>query len=157
MEWGQFFSEYGGLFFGALGAVVAVVFSGFGSAYGTGVTGEAAAALTKEQPDKFVQSLILQLLPGTQGLYGFVIGFLIIGGLSSDMTLQQGLIYLVAGIPVGLVGWISGIHQGRVATAGLQILAKRPENVVNAIIYAIMVETYAILALIASFLLINLV
>ncbi|MEG0498235.1 MAG: V-type ATP synthase subunit K, partial [Carnobacterium sp.] len=56
----------GGLFFAAMGIGIATIFSGIGSAKGVGMTGEAAAALTTEQPEKFGQALILQLLPGTQ-------------------------------------------------------------------------------------------
>ena len=58
---------------------------------GVGKTGQAAAALLKEQPEKFAQALILQLLPGTQGLYGFVIGILIWLQIKPDMHLKQGL------------------------------------------------------------------
>ena len=120
-----------------------------------GTAGSAAAALTKDQPEKFVQSLILQLLPGTQGLYGFAVGFLIFLQLQQGMELSTGLNLLIAALPVGLVGWVSGIHQGKVAAAGMQILAKRPEKVINAIIYSVMVETYAILAFVFSFLLVQ--
>ncbi|MGX7108734.1 V-type ATP synthase subunit K [Facklamia miroungae] len=151
----EFLQEHGGYLFAVLGIAVAVVFSGFGSATGVGTAGSSAAALTKDQPEKFVQSLILQLLPGTQGLYGFAIGFLIFLQLQPGMDLQTGLNLLIAALPVGFVGWVSGIHQGKVAAAGMQILAKRPEKVINAIIYAVMVETYAILAFVFSFLLVQ--
>ena len=73
----SYFSAHGGAFFAAFGVAIAVALSGMGSALGVGKTGQAAAALLKEQPEKFAQALILQLLPGTQGLYGFVIGILI--------------------------------------------------------------------------------
>ncbi|AMB99241.1 ATP synthase subunit K [Aerococcus urinaehominis] len=151
--WLQFFEQNGGMIFAMLGIAVAVIFSGMGSARGVGETGEAAAALVKDQPEKFAQTLVLQLLPGTQGLYGFVIGIMIWLNLSPELTLSQGFQYLVAGLPIGIVGWISARYQGQTATAGLQILAKRPENVSNAIVYAIMVETYAILAFVISLLL----
>jgi len=70
-----YFTEYGGAFFAGLAIAIAVIFSGMGSSRGVGTAGQAAAALLKEEPEKFAQALILQLLPGTQGLYGFVIGF----------------------------------------------------------------------------------
>ncbi|MGC3121139.1 V-type ATP synthase subunit K, partial [Enterococcus faecalis] len=66
-------------------------FGGFGRANGVGFSGEAAAVLTTEQPEKFGQALILLLLPGTQGLYGFVIAFLININLGNDMIMVQGL------------------------------------------------------------------
>ncbi|MDO4679692.1 MAG: V-type ATP synthase subunit K [Aerococcus sp.] len=149
-NWLGFFTDNGGIIFTMLGIAIAVVFSGMGSARGVGETGAAAAALLKDQPEKFAQAIILQLLPGTQGLYGFLVGFLMYLRLSPDLSLAQGFQYLVAGIPVGLVGWISARYQGQVATSGLQILAKRPEKMTNAIVLSVMVETYAILALLIS-------
>ena len=78
MTWIQFLMENnGGFILGALGVALAVGMSGIGSAKGVGIAGEAAAGLLSEQPEKFGKALILQLLPGTQGLYGFVIGLLV--------------------------------------------------------------------------------
>lgn len=153
--WLQFFIENnGGFIFAAFGVALAVIFSGMGSARGVGMTGEAASALIKEQPDKFGKSLILQLLPGTQGLYGFVVGFLIYLNMSSDMALQDGFYMMMAALPIAFTGLTSGIAQGRVATAAIQILAKREEHTTKGIIYAAMVETYAILGFVISFLLV---
>lgn len=151
----EFFTEYGGLIFGALGAAVAVFLSGMGSAKGVGIAGEAAAGVIVEEPDKFVQALILQLLPGTQGLYGFVIGLFTMFRLSTAMPLEEGLYLLMAALPIGIVGYFSGIAQGKVAVAGQNILAKNRSEVTKAIILAVMVETYAILAFAISFLLLQ--
>lgn len=144
----------GGIIFAVLGMACATVFSGIGSSKGVGMTGEAAAALTTEQPEKFGQALILQLLPGTQGLYGFVIAFLIFINLNGDMSMVQGISYFMASLPIAFTGLFSGIAQGRVAAAGIQILAKKPEHSTKGIIYAAMVETYAILGFVISFLLV---
>lgn len=144
----------GGIVFAVLGMAMATIFAGIGSAKGVGFTGEATAALTTEQPEKFGQALILQLLPGTQGLYGFVIAFLIYINLGNDMSMVQGLNYFVAALPIAFAGLFSGIAQGRVAAAGIQILAKKPEHATKGIIYAAMVETYAILGFVISFLLV---
>ena len=122
---------------------------------GVGIAGEAAAALIKEQPEKFVQALILQLLPGTQGIYGFIIAFFIMQKMSATMPLSSGLYLLMAALPIAFTGLLSGIAQGKVAAAGVQILAKKPEESTKGIIFAAMVETYAILGLLASFLIIN--
>lgn len=148
-----YFSQYGGVFFASLGVVIAVALAGMGSARGVGVGGATAAALLKEEPEKFAQALILQLLPGTQGLYGFVIGFLTVLQLSPDMPVQRGLGYLFAALPVGIVGYYSAKHQGNVVVSAMQILAKRPEENTKGIILAAMVETYAILAFVVSFVL----
>ncbi|MFC6345778.1 V-type ATP synthase subunit K [Vagococcus carniphilus] len=144
----------GGIVFAILGMAIATIFSGIGSAKGVGMTGEAAAILTTEQPEKFGQALILQLLPGTQGLYGFVIAFFILGKISPDMGMVDGLAMLGASLPIAFTGLSSGIAQGRVAAAGIQILAKKPEHATKGIIYAAMVETYAILGFVISLMLI---
>lgn len=60
----------------------------------------------------------------------------------------------VAALPIAFAGLFSGIAQGRVAAAGIQILAKKPEHATKGIIYAAMVETYAILGFVISFLLV---
>ncbi|MFC3927798.1 V-type ATP synthase subunit K [Streptococcus caprae] len=151
----SYFSQYGGAFFASLGVVIAVIVSGMGSALGVGKAGQAAAALLKEQPEKFAQALILQLLPGTQGLYGFVIGFLTLLNITSDLDLAKGVAYFFACLPVGIVGYYSAKHQGNVSVTGMQILAKKPEDFMKGAILAAMVETYAILAFVVSFILMN--
>ena len=144
----------GGIVFAILGMAIATIFSGIGSAKGVGMTGEAAAVSTTEQPEKFGQALILQLLPGTQGLYGFVIAFFILGKMSPDMGMVDGLAMLGASLPIAFTGLSSGIAQGRVAAAGIQILAKKPEHATKGIIFSAMVETYAILGFVISLMLI---
>ena len=148
-----------GNFLAYLGVAVAVFLAGCGSAKGVGIVGEAATGVIIEDPDKFGQLLVLQVLPGTQGLYGFLIGIIIMmrtgmmGGII-DLTMAQGAYILAASLPVGVVGLISGSSQGRVAAAGVNIVAKKPDQVSKAMIAAAMVETYAILAFLVSFLLI---
>lgn len=156
MSWIQFFLENnGGFIFGALGAALAIGLAGIGSAKGVGIAGEAVAGLLTEQPEKFGKALILQLLPGTQGLYGFVIGLIAFGKISADTTLTQGLYILFACMPVAIAGLWSAISQGKAAAAGVQILAKKPEHNTKAIILAVMVETYAILGFVASIILVT--
>ena len=135
----------GGIVFAVLGMAMATIFAGIGSAKGVGFTGEAAAALTTEQPEKFGQALILQLLPGTQGLYGFVIAFLIYINLGNDMSMVQGLNYFVAALPIAFAGLFSGIAQGRVAAAGIQILAKKPEHATKGIILGFVISFLLVL------------
>ena len=156
MTWIQFFIENnGGMIFAALGAALAVGLSGIGSAKGVGIVGEAATGLVTEEPEKFGKALVLQLLPGTQGLYGFVIGFLIFTKMTSGMAFEQGLYLLAAGLPIAFAGLWSGIAQGKVAASGIQILAKNEEHNTKGIILAAMVETYALLGFVISFTLVN--
>ncbi|EOR27647.1 MULTISPECIES: V-type ATP synthase subunit K [Clostridium] len=156
MSWIQFFMENnGGLIFAAMGVALAVGLSGIGSAKGVGIVGEAASGLVTEEPEKFGKALVLQLLPGTQGLYGFVIGFLVFTKMASGMPLDQGLYLLGACLPIAFAGLWSGIAQGKVAASGIQILAKNPEHNTKGIILAAMVETYALLGFVISFMLVN--
>lgn len=149
------FSEYIGPALTLLGAALAAILPGIGSAIGVGRAGEAAAGVTTEDPDKFGKLLILQALPGTQGIYGLLSWFLIMNfsGLLSgnlDLTWQQGLLYFLAAQPITWVGLGSAIYQGRVSEGGIALVAKRPEHQVKGIVMAAMVETYAILALLAT-------
>ena len=146
-----------GTFFAFLGAALAAGLAGIGSAIGVGMGGQAAAGITSEDPDKFSSCLILQLLPGTQGIYGLLIAFIVFikVELFSSIKLiepQQGLCILAGCLPIAIVGLISAIHQGKVAVSGMALVSKRPEEQSKAIVMAVMVETYAILALLASFL-----
>ncbi len=148
-------TSYSGFIFGALGIALAVGLSGIGSAKGVGIVGEAAAGLVTEEPEKFGKALVLELLPGTQGLYGFVIGFLILNNLSTTTTLSQGLYLFAAALPIAITGLLSAIAQGKVAASGIQILAKNPDHNTKGIILSAMVETYALLGFVISFLLVN--
>ncbi len=151
----DFLVENGGNIMGAVAVAIAVFLSGMGSAKGTGMTGEAAAGLTVEEPQKFGKALVLQLLPGTQGLYGFVIGFMILGKLGGGLNFQQGLYYIFAALPIGVVGYFSAVAQAKVAVSGMNILAKNEDNFVQGIVYSVMVELYAILGFVISLLLVN--
>ncbi len=147
-----------GIVYALLGAAVAVFLSGAGSALGVGIAGQAASGVMSEDPSKFAKVLILQLLPGTQGLYGLIIGFVtlskigLLGGGAAEVSVQTGLLILAACLPIGIVGLISGKSQGKTAAAAIGIVAKKPDQFGKAMLFPAMVETYAILALLISFL-----
>lgn len=149
-----------GLVLAITGAAFAALFAGIGSAKGVGLVGEASAGVVSQDPSKFSKTLILQLLPGTQGLYGLLVAVLllsqigVLGGMPAPLTVEQGIMYFVASLPIAFGGLFSGILQGRTAAAGVGIVAKKPEESGKAIIMAAMVETYAILALLISILII---
>jgi V/A-type H+-transporting ATPase subunit K len=142
------------------GAALAAILPGMGSARGVGMVGEAAAGLVSEDPSKFGKALILQALPGTQGIYGLITAFLIIfnmGILSGNvavLTVAQGAYYMAAALPIAIVGYFSAVKQARVATAGISLLAKRPKEVGKAITFSAIVETYAIFAVLVSLLMV---
>ncbi len=147
-----------GLALAILGAAAAVILAGCGSAKGVGLAGQAAAGLLSEDPSMFGKVLILQLLPGTQGLYGFLIAILVLvnvgvlGGSPAELTWQQGMYYLVSCLPIAVAGLFSAIHQGKVAAAGVSLIAKKPDQVGKAITMASLVEFYAILPFLISLL-----
>ena len=142
-----------------LGAGLAAALAGMGSAKGVGMVGEAASGLLTEDPSKFGKALILQALPGTQGIYGLITAFLIIFkigvlGTPVELTVYQGAYFLMAALPIALVGYYSGIKQGRVAVTGISLIAKKPDEVGKAITSAALVETYAIFAVLVSLLMV---
>ncbi len=151
----SFLETFGGYALGLLGAGLAALMAGIGSAKGTGIAGEAGAGLVSEDPSKFGKAMILQVIPGTQGLYGFVIWFLAFGKLVPGMSVAEGLQVLAACLPIAFGGLLSGIAQGKVAAASVNILAKKPDDWSKGMILCITVEFYAILALLASFMMLN--
>ena len=146
-----------GIVFALTGAALAALLAGIGSAIGVGIAGEAAAGVITEDPNKFSKVLVLQLLPGTQGIYGLLIGFItltqigIMGG-DPNVSVAKGLLYLAACLPMAFVGLWSAMKQGKASVASIGLVAKRPEQFGKAMIFPAMVETYAILALLISLL-----
>ena len=143
------------------GAAIAAGLSAGGSSLGVGIAGQAGAGVVSEDPDKFGNVLVLQAIPGTQGIYGLLIAFIIVlnigvvDGNIKDLTTAQGLALFFAGLPMGIAGFFSGTYQGKVCAAGIYLCAKRPEETGKGIIMAAMVETYAVLALLISFIMVN--
>ncbi len=150
--------QYTGLAIGLLGAGLAACLAGAGSARGTGVAGEAGAGLLTQDPSKFGKIMVLQVIPGTQGLYGLVIWFFaifrmgVLDGSALEMSFIDGCRYFAACMPIAIGGGISAVAQGKVAAASINILAKKPEHWAKGMILCITVEFYAILSLLASFL-----
>lgn len=139
-----------------VGIGVAIFLAGIGSSAGVGIAGEAASGIVAEEPEKFGRLLLLQALPGTQGIYGFVAGFLAlqqVNAFGSALTLAQGREILVACAPVAIACLVSGVYQGRCSAAAMQIVAKKPEESGKALILPALVEFYAVLGLLGTILL----
>ncbi len=154
-----FFEMMGGTAIAFLGAALAVLLCCIGSAKGTGRVGEAAAGVISETPEHFSKCLILQVLPGTQGLYGIVAWFFVLftlgafsGGIVS-LTVAQGITIFMSCLPIAFGGWLSAKAQARVAAASINIVAKKPNEASKGIILCGIVEFYAILSLLATILL----
>ncbi|MDR1002486.1 MAG: V-type ATP synthase subunit K [Oscillospiraceae bacterium] len=156
----EFFIQHGGIIIALLGGALSCLLPGMGSAKAVGLVGEAGAGVVTEDPSKFSKILILQLLPATQGIYGLLTVFILlsrIGILGSNAApdLRLGMLYFAACLPIALVGYFSAVAQGKAAVAGVGIVAKRPDQQAKAIMFAAMVETYAIFALLVSVLAIS--
>jgi V/A-type H+/Na+-transporting ATPase subunit K len=150
-----------GIILGVLGAAIAVIVPAVGSAISVSRVGESAAGLISEEPEKFGKALLLQVLPGTQGIYGFLAAVLALQklGIFGDeivaVSSSAGWQILFACFPIAIAGFISAIFQGKVSVSGVSVLAKKPDEVGKAIILSAMVETYAVIALLASILILN--
>ena len=148
-----------GLAFAVLGAAVAAALAGIGSACGVQLAGKASAGVASDKPELFGKLLVLQILPGTQGLYGLIAAFFVMmqtglfGGAADPISVETGLAYLFASLPIGIVGLLSGIYQGKTAAAAIQMTGKQPTASAKGITMTALVETYAILALLLSILL----
>ena len=156
----MFLENIGGLAIALLGSGLAVGLSCVGSAKGTGIAGEAGTGLLCEDPAKSGKVMVLQLLPGTQGLYGLVVWFFaliqmgMMDGSAANLTLVDGWRYFAACMPMALGGLLSAIAQGRVAAGSINILAKKPDDWSKGMVLCITVEFYASLSLLASMLMI---
>jgi V/A-type H+-transporting ATPase subunit K len=145
-----FLESFGGTPLAILGVGISVALACIGSAKGTGIAGEAGAGVTSEDPTMGMRAMMLQVLPGTQGSYGFVVAMMALGRIVPDMSPQAGLALFMACLPVGLGGLISAIAQGRVAAASMNILAKKPSDFTKGMLLCAVVEFYAILSLLTS-------
>jgi V/A-type H+-transporting ATPase subunit K len=143
------------------GGALAAGLAASGSAIGCGISGCAAAGVITEDPEKFGRVLLLQALPGTQGFYGFVAMFLILGklakleALGDQFTLEYGIQLFFAGLPAGIAEFISAIYQGKVCAYSTAMVGKRPAEFGKGMIFGVVVETYAVLGLLATILLVN--
>jgi len=150
-----------GLGLAILGAVLSVTLAGFGSIIGVSKSGQAAAGVVSEEPEKFGKVLLLQALPSTQGIYGFIGAFWVIiklgllSGNMPDISWQIGLAICLACLPVAINSLFSGIFQGKVSVAGMNIVSKQVQESGKGVILSAMVETYAVLGLLATILLIQ--
>jgi len=150
-----------GLTVAILGGALAAILGGIGSAIGVGLAGQASSGVMSEDPEKFGSLLLLVALPGTQGIYGFLSAFLVIlklglttGTIVTPAT-DQGWQILIACLPVAFAGLVSGIHQGKVCASGVYMVAKQPKDLMKPVIMAALVETYAVLGLLITILLLN--
>ncbi len=158
-----------GLVIALFGIALAVVMCGFGSIIAVGSLGQTSNGVMSEEPELFGKLLLLTALPGTQGIYGFLAGFIgivklgLLGGgaeaqwqiLRDSGTILDGFQFLLACLPIALAGFFSAIKQGQVCGTGITMTAKQPDHMGKALVLGVFVEFYAILGLLISILMIN--
>jgi V/A-type H+-transporting ATPase subunit K len=122
-----------------------------------GLAGKATSAVLSEKPNLFGQMLVLQALPGTQGFYGFIAMFLALGRINAatSISIAQALQLMGALLPVMFGTLISAYWQGVASAGAAQMVAKQPESFGRAVIIPALVETYAILSLLATIILLG--
>lgn len=146
------------------GAVISALFGFIGSTIGMYAAGQAGTGVATEKPELFGKILLMQALPGSQGIYGLVGGFLILsfsGVLGADGVMQistiTGLQYLLAGIPIGVAGLFSAMYQGKVSASGILMIAKDDTLTAKAMVLSAMIETWAIFGVLISFILLTVI
>lgn len=144
------------------GAAISAALGFAGSAMGMGYAGQAGSGVASERPELFGKILLMQALPGSQGIYGLVGAFLILNGAGvlgaatgDVIPTAVGLQYMMAGIPIGFAGLFSGAFQGMVSASGISMIAKDESLTAKAMILSAMVETWAIFGVLISFIILT--
>ena len=136
------------LILGYLGLGLVLALSGIGSAIGTTTAGNAAEGALKRKPEGSGNYMVLSALPATQGIYGFVAFFMLMGKVAESGALVFGI-----GVSVGLVCMLSAIRQGQVCANGIVGISQGHDVFTNTLIYAALPEFYAILGLVGALML----
>ena len=149
-----------GIVWAVAGAMLAVMFGGMGSARGIRVAAGQAAGVLAEKPELFGKLLVLIALPGTQGFYGLITAIMIamktglIGG-AVTVTPMIGMALGMVGFGMGMVLWRSAAFQGEASAAAISLTVRKPEEAGRSILMPALVETYAVVALLAAILMIT--
>ena len=125
-----------------------------GSAIGVTIGGNTTVAGLKKNPDMFGKSMLLCVLPSTQGLYGFAAFFLMLSALQGIdvLTMNQALAISAASVSLGLVGFYSAVKQSGLVANGINEMANGQDVFSKTMILAVFPELYAILAFASAFL-----
>ena len=150
------FQAIGGEILAVTGAIIAFLVAGFGSTKGVGMAGHAGVGVLTEKPDLFGSVMVLEAIPTTQAIYGFVVAFMIMGKIGGEpLGVQNGFLLLFASLPIAIIGVFSALYQARIAVSGIHMLVKQPDSMGKTITLALMAEMFAIIALIISILMIG--
>lgn len=151
------FGGLSGMHWALLGAAVAMIGGGAGSSMGITYVANVAGGILTDMPDRFGPLLPLVVIPGTQGIYGFITAVLVAFVMKPSSGWEAlpgwlGFLIFLACLPVCFVGFVSGMYQGLTAAGAAGMVAKRREEMGRALVLPALVETYAVLSLIITIL-----
>lgn len=133
---------------GYLGLGLVLALPGIGSCIGTTTVGNAAEGALKKKPEAAGTYMVMSALPATQGIYGFVAFFMLLGKLKADLAMGPSI--FCVGLCVGLVCLWSAVRQGTVCANGIIGVSQGHDVFTNTMIYAALPEFYAILGLVGA-------
>ncbi|XP_035222981.1 V-type proton ATPase 16 kDa proteolipid subunit-like [Stegodyphus dumicola] len=145
-----------GVFFGVMGATMAMSFSALGAAYGTAKSGIGISAMAVRRPELIMKSIIPVVMAGIIAIYGLVVAVLISNGISSPKDgykLYRGFLDFGAGLSVGISGMGAGFAIGIVGDAGVRGTAQQQRLFVGMILILIFAEVLGLYGLIVALIL----
>lgn len=135
---------------GDWGPLVAKIFMGLGVSLG--LAGSAIGlsiafqALLGGGSENFFKNIPVALMPSSQGIYAIVVLFTNLDAFDSDPYTVAG-----KGAVAGLAMFFSGYYQGMVCAAGIRSILDGRNTLANALVSGAMPETYAVFALVMTF------
>lgn len=145
----------GGNAFALIGAALAVGLCCTGSAFGMFYVQRASCGIVAEKPEKYSKTLILQLIPSSSALYGFIVAFLVLTKVvlaSASYTLNEGLMVMGGCLAVAIAGFTAAIAQGKVCASAAVMVGKRDDLLGRALTMSVFTELFALFGLIISIL-----
>lgn len=149
-----------GIDWALLGGGLAAIMGGIASAIAITIASATVSGIVTEDGEKFGKLLPIAAMPGTQGVYGFIaavlvlIFFNLLGG-TADLTGREGFSVFLACLPVMVLCTVTAIYQGKTGATAAAIVARRSEDSGKALIFPALVETYAVLSLIVTVLMLT--
>lgn len=145
----------GGNAFALIGAAIAVGLCCTGSAFGMFYVQKASCGIVAEKPEKYSKTLILQLIPSSSALYGFIVAFLVLTKVvlaTASYSLNEGLMVLGGCLAVAIAGFTAAIAQGKVCASAAVMVGKRDDLLGRALTMSVFTELFALFGLIISIL-----
>lgn len=132
------------------GPLIAKISVGLGMSFG--LAGSAVGlsiafqALLGGGSENFFKNIAVAMMPSSQGIYAIVVFFSNMEAFDSDPYTVAG-----RGATAGLAFFFSAWFQGTVCAAGIRSILEGRNTIANALVSAAMPETYAVFALVMTF------